>query len=223
MEELVAFASQRNITILSDEVFRPLFHDDAKEVPPSIISFAGQYKNLIAVSSLSKAYSLPGIRVGWIISPNSDLVDQAIMARDYTTISVSQVDQDIATYALSPAVREKILQRSRSICKKNLAILDLFVAKHSSQLSWVRPAGASAAFVRAVNPKTGIPVDDALYCEEIARETGLLIVPGGNCFGTEATDDLKGYLRVGFVCSSDKFEMALRLWGEYMMNLEVLK
>ncbi|KAJ5984264.1 aspartate aminotransferase [Penicillium waksmanii] len=216
LEKLVAFASERGIIIFSDEVFRPLFHDNAQDLPHSIISFAGQYKNIIAVSSLSKAFSLPGIRVGWIISPNSDLVNEAINARDYTTISVSQIDQDIATYALDPVVREKILDRSRSICRQNLASLENFIAQHSTQLSWVKPTGASSAFVRILDRQTGVPVDDASYCENVLRDTGLLIVPGGKSFGTEAAEDLKGYLRVGFVCSTGQFERALSLWDEYL-------
>lgn len=175
--------------------------------------------NIIAVSSLSKAFSLPGIRVGWIISPNPDLVNEAINARDYTTISVSQVDQDIATYALGPIVREKILDRSRSICQQNLASLENFIAQHSTQLSWVKPTAASSAFVRVLDRQTGTPVDDDLYCEMVLRATGLLIVPGGKSFGTEAAEDLKGYLRVGFVCSTAQFERALGLWAEFLGSI----
>lgn len=223
MEELVAFASERGIIIFSDEVFRPLFHDDSQDIPPSIISFAEQYKNIIAVSSLSKAFSLPGIRVGWIISPNSDLVNEAINARDYTTISVSQVDQDIATYALDPMVRGKILNRSRSIARQNLASLETFIAQHSTQLSWVKPTGASAAFVRISDLETGAPIDDAPYCEKVLRDTGLLIVPGGKSFGTEDDEDLKGYLRVGFVCSTGQFERALDIWGQYLSIVPQVK
>jgi hypothetical protein len=70
--------------------------------------------------------------------------------------------------------------------------------------------------VRVLDRQTGTPVEDDLYCEMVLRATGLLIVPGGNSFGTEAPDDLKGYLRVGFVCSTGQFKRALGLWGEYL-------
>ncbi|KAJ5540897.1 aspartate aminotransferase [Penicillium frequentans] len=215
LEDIVSFAEKRGITILSDEVFRPLFHRPT-ENPPSIISFAGRYKNIIATSSLSKAYSLPGIRVGWVISPSADLVHQVVMARDYTTISVSQVDQDIATYALDASVRDKILQRSLSVCKHNLSTLEKFIASHADKLRWVKPNGASAAFVRVIDPKTGAPVDDKVYCEGLIRESGLLIVPGGETFGTEDKKDFKGYLRVGFVCTPERFEQALMIWDGYL-------
>ncbi|KAJ5643316.1 aspartate aminotransferase [Penicillium longicatenatum] len=215
LEEIVSFAEKRGIIILSDEVFRPLFHRPT-ESPPSIIAFAGWYKNIIATSSLSKAYSLPGIRVGWVISPNADLVHQVVMARDYTTISVSQIDQDIATYALDAPVRERILQRSLAACERNLATLGKFIASHADHLRWVKPSGASAAFVQVIDPDIGAPVNDKSYCEELVRKTGLLIVPGGETFGTEDEKDFKGYLRVGFVCSPERFEQALAIWDEYL-------
>lgn len=215
LEDIVSFAEERGIIILSDEVFRPLFHRPTED-PPSIISFAGRYKNIIATSSLSKAYSLPGIRVGWVISHSADIVHQVVMARDYTTISVSQVDQDIATYALDASVRDRILQRSLAVCNRNLCTLDKFITSHADQLRWVKPSGASAAFVRVIDPKTGAPVDDKVYCEGLIREFGLLIVPGGETFGTEDEKDFKGYLRVGFVCAPEKFEQALMIWDGYL-------
>jgi aspartate/methionine/tyrosine aminotransferase len=221
LAEIVSFASQRNITILSDEVFRPLFHSestspDGNPPPPSIIGFAGQYRNIIATASVSKAFSLPGIRLGWAISPNPELIHQITLAQDYTTISVSQVDQNIATFALDAPVRHAILQRSRTICDRNLALLESFVATRPGRLRWVRPSGASAAFVCVLDRQTGDPVDDAVYCEALLRETGLLIVPGGTTFGTEAVEDYRGYLRVGFVCAPEKFQEALATWGEYL-------
>ena len=138
------------------------------------------------------------------------------MARDYTTIPVSQVDRDIAAYALDAPVRDKILQRSLALCARNLATLEKFVTSHGDYLRWVKPRGASSAFVRVVDSEKGAPVDDRPFCEKPIRETGLLIVPGGEAFGTECDTDFNGYLRVGFVCSSEKFENALKIWGEYL-------
>ncbi|KAJ5923681.1 aspartate aminotransferase [Penicillium verhagenii] len=216
LEEIVSFAEKRNIIILSDEVFRPLFHGPPRENPPSIISFARRYKRIIATSSLSKSYSLPGIRVGWVISPSADLVHPVVMARDYTSISVSQIDVEIAAYTLDTQVRERVLQRSLSICERNLSALEKFVASHRDQMRWVKPTGASAGFVQVVDTDSGAPVDDKVYCEKLVQETGLLIVPGGATFGTEDEMDFKGYLRVGFVCSPERFEQALAIWDAYL-------
>ncbi|KAJ5584387.1 aspartate aminotransferase [Penicillium hispanicum] len=218
MEEIVTFAAQRNIIVFSDEVFRPLYHDQETADQQSIMSFAKDYQNIIATSSLSKAFSLPGIRVGWAISPSPELLEPVIIARDFTTISVSQVDQSIATYALG--VQDEILRRSKSICERNLNLLEQFVKSHATRLQWVKPRGGSAAFVRVVHPKTGAAVDDGVLCEKMIHEKGLLIVPGGKNFGTESDDDFKGYLRVGFVCNPEKFEKGLGAWGEYLHALD---
>ena len=219
MREIITFASQRNIIVFSDEVFRPLYHNQDAANDFSIMSFAEDYPNIITTSSLSKAFSLPGIRVGWAVSPNSQLLDPVIIARDYTTISVSQVDQSIATYALGPHVRERILQRSRNLCGRNLDLLAKFIESHANRLRWIKPKGGSAAFVRVIDPKTGAPVDDEIFCENMLLEKGLLIVAGGTNFGTESDDDFKGYLRVGFVCDPEKFAKALEIWGEYLDDL----
>ncbi|KAJ5093621.1 aspartate aminotransferase [Penicillium angulare] len=219
LEAIIAFAAKRGIIVFSDEVFRPLFHDQSAENPPSIIDFADEYKNIIATSSLSKAYSLPGIRVGWVITPKADLLNPVILARDYACLSVSQIDQDIATYALDKSVRDKILQRSLAICKRNLDALERFITLHADELRWVKPSGASSAFVQVIDPNTGGPVDDKVFCEEIVHESGLLIIPGGLAFGTEDEQDFKGYMRVGFVCSAERFEQALVIWGQCLDRL----
>lgn len=140
------------------------------------------------------------------------------MARDYTTISVSQVDQEIAAYALDTPVKEKILQRSLAICSQNLTALEHFIEAREDRLRWVKPDGASSAFVQVLDVE-GAPVDDKVFCEEMIRESGLLIVPGGETFGTEKEGDFKGYLRVGFVCSVERFQQALAIWGQYLDRL----
>jgi aspartate/methionine/tyrosine aminotransferase len=165
---------------------------------------------------MSKAYSLPGIRLGWIVSPNEEIIHQVTLARDYTTISVSQVDQEIAAFALAGPVRERIFARSLSICQQNLARLDEFVREHNQQLSWVKPTGASSGFVKVVSKIDGQQEDDRVFCERLIQETGLLIVPGGWAFGTEAEEDFKGYLRIGFVCEPVKFQQNLEIFDEYL-------
>ncbi|GLI78359.1 hypothetical protein PoHVEF18_006673 [Penicillium ochrochloron] len=214
LEGLVDFATKRNILIFSDEVFRPLFHTQPS--PPSIISFSKEYSNIIAVSSLSKAYALPGIRIGWAISPNPEIMEQITLARDYTTLSVSQIDQDIATFTLGLGIENGPLGRSWEICRVNLSSLEKFIDSYPDRLRWVKPTGASMAFVCIIDAQTGLPLDDASYCEGLLRETGLLLVPGGKTFGTEGDDDFKGYVRVGFAVAPESFERALKIWGEYL-------
>ena len=114
LTEIVEIAREHGIIILSDEVYRPLFHSigpmDA-EFPPSILSMS--YEKTIATGSLSKAYALAGIRVGWIASRSREIINACAQARDYSTISVSQVDDDIASFALSSETVHSLLGRVR--------------------------------------------------------------------------------------------------------------
>ena len=210
----MAFASEHNIIVLCDEVFRPLFHSDIH--PPSILSLG--YTNVISTGSASKALALPGIRVGWITSPNKAIIAATASARDYTTIAVSQLDDQVACLALSEAVRTKILARSHAIASANLDLLEAFVAEHSSVCSWVRPNAGSVAFVRIT--KNGLPVEDETFCMGLLKATSTLIIPGGFCFGTDKVEDYQGYLRIGFVSEKSVTQAGLAALGRYLQALD---
>src|SRR4051794_12819903 len=100
LEALVEIAGEHDIPILCDEVYSPLFHS-TPETPPSLLHL---YDKAIVTGSLSKAYSLAGTRIGWMISNDLKIVETCAAARDYNTISVSQHSDNLATYALSSGV-----------------------------------------------------------------------------------------------------------------------
>ncbi|KAK1817919.1 hypothetical protein LTR12_007671 [Friedmanniomyces endolithicus] len=194
LQKIIDLASSKNIPILSDEVYRPLFHNITPmdpSFPPSILSMG--YKNTIATGSLSKAYSLAGLRVGWLASRNLDLIERCASARDYTTISVSQVDQQIAAFALSPETLHALLGRNIQLAKANLELLDRFVVKHDEYCSWTRPVAGTTAFVKF--EREGRAVDAKAFCEALQEKTGVMFLPGDVGFG----DEWKGYVRIGFV------------------------
>lgn len=223
LDKIVQVASENDILILADEIFRPLYHGRSSDtgLPPSITAWAGNYKNIISTGSLSKGFSLPGLRIGWVVSPNPEIIDEINLARDYVTLSVSGIDQEIASFALSLDVRETILSRSAEICASNLTLLTKFVEewKSKGRMNWVKPVAGASAFVQVFD-STGQPVNDKEYCENMIRATGLLIIPGGYTFGNGDIDrddwDFKGCLRVGFVCEQKFFREALRVWSEYL-------
>ncbi|KAK0356151.1 hypothetical protein LTS02_014960 [Friedmanniomyces endolithicus] len=192
--KIIDLASTRNIPILSDEVYRPLFHNITPmdpSFPPSILSMG--YKNTIATGSLSKAYSLAGLRVGWLASRNPDLIERCANARDYITISVSQIDQQIAAFALSPETLHALLGRNIQLAKANLELLERFVVKHDEYCSWTRPVAGTTAFVKF--EREGRAVDAKAFCEALQEKTGVMFLPGDVGFGAE----WKGYVRIGFV------------------------
>lgn len=210
LQSLVDFAETKSITILSDEVYRPIFHGISPidpAFPPSILSLG--YKHVIATGSLSKAYSLAGIRVGWIASRDTAVVEKIAAARHYTTISVSSLDQQVATRALSAGTIHALLARNIGLAKTNLEILEKFVIKHDDVAEWLKPKAGTTAFVRF--HREGTPVDAAKFCKTLLEETGVLFVPGPESFGKR----FPGYVRVGFCCETEVLKEGLekvRLW-----------
>ena len=205
LQGLVDFARERDIIILSDEVYRPLFHSISpvdQEFPPSMISMG--YSKTIITGSMSKAYSLAGIRLGWIASRDRSIIEAIATARDYTTISVSQLDDQVASYALSGSVLHALLGRNIKLAKTNLALLEAFVNSHSSICSWIKPTGGTTAFVEF--SKNGLVVDDVQFCIDVIQKTKVMFLPGSKCFGQE----FKGFVRIGFVCETEVLQEALK-------------
>lgn len=200
LEKIVEVAAENDSMILSDEVYRPLFtgiRPMDPEFPPSILSMA--YPKAIATGSLSKAYSLAGTRVGWIASRSRDIIEACAQGRDYTTISVSQITDQIASYALSPDCIHNLLGRNIKLAKTNLDILERFMEQHRWALEWVKPVAGTTAFVKI--SREGREVDDVFFCKLLQEETGVMLCPGSYCFGDGK--DFKGYVRIGYVCETE--------------------
>ncbi|ROT36346.1 aspartate aminotransferase [Sodiomyces alkalinus F11] len=223
LTEIVAFARVRNITILSDEVYRPLFHSlpsDDTPPPPGITALG--YQNVIATGSMSKAYALAGLRIGWLATPSRALLDACASARHYTTISVSALDDRVASYALSPAVRPALLRRNLDLARTNRALLAGFVGRHAAVCDWVAPLAGTTAFVRfrhrdgdgGGTGRGGRPVDDVAFCRDVLDRSGVFFVPGSRCFGDGS--DFAGYVRIGYVSSTQVLQEALGKLDAYI-------
>lgn len=212
LSSIVEFAKARGIIILCDEVYRPLFHSlpDGEAMPPSILSFG--YEKTISTSSMSKAWSLAGIRLGWIASRDSGIIEAVAEARDYTTISVSQLDDQVACYALSDAVRPGLLDRNLRLARTNLQLLDQFVQAHQGVCNWVKPTAGTTAFVQFTHK--GRPVDDEAFCLDVLDKTKVMFLPGKKCFGHDK--DFGGYVRIGYVNETAVLKEGLEQLGRYV-------
>jgi aspartate/methionine/tyrosine aminotransferase len=210
LREIVELAESKNITILSDEVYRPIFHGItplSSDFPPSMLSLG--YANTIATGSLSKAYSLAGIRTGWIASRSMEIINKIADTRHYTTISVSQLDERVAAFALSPSTVHQLLSRNIQLAKTNMEILERFVMKHDDICEWVKPLAGTTCFLKF--HRDGKPVDSVTLSKRLVEEVGALIVPGDYAFGKE----FKGYVRIGYVCETEVLKEGLekiRVW-----------
>ncbi|KAI6434282.1 hypothetical protein MCOR22_009514 [Pyricularia oryzae] len=214
LEEIVQFARRRNIIVFSDEVYRPLFHSLQKHVdqPPSILSM--NYDKAIATGSMSKAWSLAGVRVGWVACRDRSIIETMATTRDYTTISVSQLDDQLASFALSDPVRPALLDRNMKLAHRNLCLLEDFVKTHDKICSWVKPQAGTTAFIQL--SKQGKPVDDEKFCIDAINTINVMLVPGSKCFGNGVDGDFKGYIRLGYACETDVLKEALKRLGGYI-------
>ncbi|KAJ0329849.1 hypothetical protein COL5a_003674 [Colletotrichum fioriniae] len=217
LASLVTFAKARDIILFSDEVYRPLFHNlfssaggDA-DVPPPLTTFG--YPKVVVTGSMSKSYALAGIRIGWIASADKSIIQAVASARDYTTISVSQIDDQIASYALSPPVYAPLLRRNVGLAVTNKALLEAFIERHKGVCSWVRPMAGTTAFIRFTH-RNGEPVDDVRFCLDVLEKTNVFFVPGSKCFGHGR--DFQGYVRIGYVCYTEVLVEALEKLEAYM-------
>jgi aspartate/methionine/tyrosine aminotransferase len=204
LREIVDFASSKSIPILSDEVYRPIFHSItplSKDFPPSILSLG--YAHSIATGSLSKAYSLAGLRTGWIASRNAEIIERIAATRHYTTISVSPLCERIAAFALGQNTIHALLSRNIALAKTNLEVLDRFVIKHDDICEWVKPLAGTTAFLRF--HRDGKAVDSTEMCRRLGEECKVVVVPGAYSFGEE----FKGYVRIGFVCKTEVLKEGL--------------
>jgi aspartate/methionine/tyrosine aminotransferase len=211
LEAIVEFAKARSIIVFADEVYNPLYHSlpAGEQMPPSVLSLG--YEKTISTGSMSKAFALAGIRLGWVTSRDASIVTAIAAARDYTTISVSQLDDQVASYALSDSVQPALLRRNTALACHNLALLEAFVRKYESVCSWTKPTGGTTALLK-FKTRGGESVDDEKFMLDVLDKTKVLFLPGGPCFGKE----FKGFVRIGYVCHTDVLEEALQRLGGYV-------
>lgn len=213
---VVDIARERGITVFSDEVYRPLFHSlplSSPTPPPTLLALG--YEKAVVSGSMSKAFALAGLRLGWVATNSAEIAERCMAARDYTTISVGRLDDAVASFALSESVVGNLLKRNEDLARTNLEVMDKFVKRHGKDgegngkwvVEWIRPTAGTTAFVKFVERETGEPVDDAAFCDGVLKAINVLIVPGRWCFGQRA--DFKGYVRIGYVCDTELLKEAM--------------
>ena len=186
---LAAALAARGIPLIVDEVYHPLYFGTAV---PSVVDVP----NTIVVGDLSKALSLSGLRIGWIIDRDARRRERIGSLRSYLTICGSPITEMIAVHAL--AHRQEILARLEQVTRTNLALLDKFMSAHRSMFGWARPRGGTVAFPWRLDG-----ADSRAMCVALARE-GVLVAPG-DCFEAGA------HFRVGFGAQPSGFQQALEI------------
>ena len=192
MDAIVAATERVGAWLLADEVYRGAERLTDTETP----SFWGRYDRVLAMNSLSKAYGLPGLRIGWVVGP-ADIVDEIWARHEYTTISATMLANKLAALALSPQVRPRLIQRTRDYIRRGFPILDGWLESHEGTFSVVPPQAAAIAFARY-----RLNVNSTEFVEQLMREKSVLIVPGDH-FG------LDHHLRISFGLPPDYLRAGL--------------
>jgi aspartate/methionine/tyrosine aminotransferase len=142
MREIVAIAETVGAWIYADEVYRGA-ELDGIELP----SFAGMSDRVMVAGGLSKAYAMPGLRLGWLVGP-ADVIADSWAYHDYTSITAGILSNRIAEIALSPGVRPNILDRNRSMLRTNLALVIDWVRGFGEVFHFIPPRAGGMAFMR---------------------------------------------------------------------------
>ena len=192
MAAVVAAAERVGAWLLADEVYRGAERVGEAETP----SFHGRYDRVVAIGGLSKAYGLPGLRIGWAVT-SAETADAMWMRHEYTTISATTLANRLAALALSPAVRPRLLDRTRSYIREGYPVLEGWLDSHGNSFSLVPPQAAAIAFVRY-----HLEVNSTVLMERLRDEKSVLLVPGDQ-FG------LDRYLRINFGLPHDFLNAAL--------------
>ncbi len=166
-DRIVRRVSETGAWLLADEVYQGA--ERARDATPS---FWGRLERVVVTNGLSKAYGLPGLRIGWCVAP-PELVPELWARKDYTTIGPGVVSDLLATRALAPGVREKILARTRSILKQNWPVLGRWLATAGGGFVFQAPEAGAICYARY-----RLSVSSSELAERLRRDHDVLIVPG---------------------------------------------
>ncbi len=199
LTEIGEIASAVEAVVLCDEVYR----GTNQEGTGTSASIVDVFDRGISTGSMSKAFSLAGLRLGWLVAP-PDLVEAAERHRDYSTISVGMINDYLAATALEHA--DEILARSRAITRGNLAILSDWVDAEPT-VSWVKPRAGTTALVHY---DTEMPSRE--FCVSLLEQTGVMFTPGSALA-------VEGAVRVGYANTAEVLENGLPLVSQFLKSL----
>ena len=201
LEQIVEIARNVDAWVMCDEVYRHLTQEDAWS--DSIVDLYPEKG--VAVGSMSKVFSLAGLRLGWIVTHNRQLLDSCVSHRDYDLISCGMFDEAVAEIALHNSAA--LLQRNRGIVRENLAILDAWV-QGEKHVSYVKPQAGTTALVYY-----DFDMPSYELCKRMYHETGAFVTPG-DCFEQPHS------MRIGYACDRQTLRDGLAAISAFMKTLE---
>ncbi|HEV7305757.1 pyridoxal phosphate-dependent aminotransferase [Ensifer sp.] len=199
---LSTLCAERGIHLFSDEVYRGLERDAALRLPQA----ADLFERGISLNVMSKAYGLPGLRIGWIACRDHQLLERMEKMKHYLSICNSRPSEVLATIALK--ARATILERNRALVSANLAKLGAFFAEFPDLYEWQAPDGGCVGFARYLGAD-GVEA----HCRSLVEEAGVLLLPS-SLFVSDLLSVATDRFRVGF--GRKDIEVGLAAWRRHV-------
>lgn len=202
MDAVVRAARRVGAWIVADEIYR------GAEVATdaTTTTFYGRYERVVVTSGLSKAFGLPGLRVGWVVAPKK-VIEGIWRFHDYTTLTPGMLSDRIASAVMAPATREHTLARTRGIIRRNLPSLSSWLGQHADIFEYAPPQAGAIALARY-----RLPIGSQALVDRLRERLSVLLVPGGQLGVARA-------LRFGFGYDIEKTMEGLALVGRELRKL----
>jgi aspartate/methionine/tyrosine aminotransferase len=206
VNEIIRTAGKVGAWIVADEVYRGA--ELSGQMTPS---FYGKYERVLVTSGLSKAFGLPGLRIGWIAGPPK-VVAKLESYHDYLTLTPTMLSERLACIALQRENRETLLQRTRDIMRQQLPVVETWVRNNETTIDCILPRAGAIALL-SYRPT----ISSLNLFERLRKEKSVLITPGAH-FG------LKGrYFRIGYGGDVRKLEAGLEIISTFLKSISEQK
>jgi aspartate/methionine/tyrosine aminotransferase len=204
MEKIVRRCENIGAYLLADEVYIGAELSNVRTR-----SFWGMSDCIIVTSGLSKAYGIPGIRIGWIVGPK-ELIKECWAQHDYITIGPNKLSDIMARIAVEPDNREKLYSRTRNMLNSNYRVMMEWIESFGDFFAYHAPQGGAFCFL-----KYKAPIPSSEICRRILENQSTLVVPGSHL-------GMEGFLRVWMGAEPDFLKEGLRRIGAEIKKIQKL-
>jgi aspartate/methionine/tyrosine aminotransferase len=201
-DAMLKIAARHNLYVFSDEMYRLLETHPSRRLPAA----CDVYPLAVSLAGLSKTCGLPGLRVGWLVCRQPDLIEKFQVVKDYTTICGSAPSEILALIALQNM--DALVERSLEIIRVNNSMAREFFERHSKLFEWYQPLGGSVAFPRWLG---SLPIE--VLCDQLVHTRSVMLVPG------YLFDHTGSYFRIGL--GRANFPEALALFDEFLVKEKI--